>query len=360
MAAGVVDPVKVTRTALVNAASIGSLHPLDADPGGGGAARRRTERTDRAVDCIRLRGLVLFPRLGVAHWEKEGVQKVSVDVEMWADLSTAAQSDRIEDAVDYEVACRVVQDVAEARKYHLVESLAHEILAALMERFPHVDRATIRLRKVSLPFIANLECVEVELERTAVNRAWIAFGANLGDRAATLARAESLLAARGVRTRQCSRLYASRPEGGADEPEYGNAVLETETALDARSFLGALQSVEEELGRPPAHAAGPRTCDLDLLAFDDLVVDEAPGLVLPHPRLHRRAFVLVPLVELDPAMASPGARGRRRRRCWPPFPSLPGRCGPFGEEAGRRAPRGTDAGREAGAWRGTSTSRSKG
>ncbi len=117
------------------------------------------------MDCIRLKGLVLFPRLGVAHWEKEAVQKATADVELWADLSAAAASDRIEDAVDYEAACRVVQEVAAARKYHLVESLAHEILAALLRSFPRVERATIRLRKVSLPFTANLECVEVEMER---------------------------------------------------------------------------------------------------------------------------------------------------------------------------------------------------
>jgi 7,8-dihydroneopterin aldolase/epimerase/oxygenase len=118
------------------------------------------------VDCIRLKGLVLFPRLGVTPWEKEGVQKVSVDVEMWSDVSAAAQSDRIENAIDYEAVCRLVQEVAGARKYHLVEALAHEILQQLMSRFPDVKRSTIRLRKVSLPFIANLECVEVELERT--------------------------------------------------------------------------------------------------------------------------------------------------------------------------------------------------
>lgn len=138
-----------------------------------------------------------------------------------------------------------------------------------------------------------------------MTRAWIAFGANLGDRAATLDRAERLLAARGVTIRQRSRLYASRPEGGVDEPEYGNAVLDTETTLDAPALLQAMQSVEEELGRPAGHVPGPRTCDLDLLAFDNLVVDDAPGLVLPHPRLNRRAFVLVPLVELDPQWRHP-------------------------------------------------------
>lgn len=118
------------------------------------------------MGAIRLKGLALFPRLGITSWEKEGVQKVLVDVELEMDLTRPAQSDRIEDAVNYEEACRVVQEVGRARKYHLIESLAQEILHALLARFPRVERGRIRLRKVSLPFDAHLECVEVELEAT--------------------------------------------------------------------------------------------------------------------------------------------------------------------------------------------------
>ena len=116
------------------------------------------------MGVIRLKGLALFPRLGITSWEKEGVQKVLVDLDLETDLELPARSDRIEDAVNYEEACRVVQEVAAARKYHLIESLAREILQALLRRFPKVERGRIRLRKVSLPFDAHLECVEVELE----------------------------------------------------------------------------------------------------------------------------------------------------------------------------------------------------
>lgn len=116
------------------------------------------------MGCIRLKNLILFPRLGITTWEKEGVQKIAVDLELHADLTEAARSDRIEMAVNYEEVCRVVQEVSSSRKFHLIESLAHEILAALMERFPSVRQGVIRLRKVSLPFDAHLECVEVELE----------------------------------------------------------------------------------------------------------------------------------------------------------------------------------------------------
>ena len=196
-----------------------------------------------------------------------------------------------------------------------------------------------------------------------MSRAWIAFGANLGDRAATLGARESLLAARGVTIRQRLAALRSRPEGGAEEPAYVNAVLEGETALDAAGRCSVrMQSVEEELGRPAGHAPGPRTCDLDLLACDDLVVDEAPGLVLPHPRLHRRAFVLVPLWSWirwrhpvsgatagEMLAALPGARG--------------GRCSSAAAAdaacaAGASARRGRQG--DATAWRATSSSRSRG
>lgn len=176
-----------------------------------------------------------------------------------------------------------------------------------------------------------------------MTRAWIAFGANLGDQAAALDRAQSLLEARGVTIRQRSRLYASRPEGGADEPEYGNAVLDAETTLDARALLSTMRSVEEELGRPAAHGPGPRTCDLDLLAFDDLVVDEAPGLVLPHPRLHQRAFVLVPLVELDPQWRHP-VSGDTAGEMLATLPGAPGEVRGRSEASGEARGRGEVAG----------------
>ena len=117
------------------------------------------------MDAIRLKGVTFFPRLGVTSWEKMGVQKVSCDVDLYLDLAPAAQADRIRAALDYSEVYTVIQEVAKARKYHLIESLAETILAALLQRFPKISRAVIRLRKSSLPFDAHLECVEVEMER---------------------------------------------------------------------------------------------------------------------------------------------------------------------------------------------------
>jgi 2-amino-4-hydroxy-6-hydroxymethyldihydropteridine diphosphokinase len=132
-----------------------------------------------------------------------------------------------------------------------------------------------------------------------VKPTWIALGSNLGDRERILRRAVELLPERGVTPLAVSHLYETDPEGGTDEPAYLNGVVQAMTDLQPLPLLEKLQEIEVELGRPRTHSAGPRTCDLDLLSMDDLVLEGVPELCLPHPRLHRRSFVLVPLCELD-------------------------------------------------------------
>jgi dihydroneopterin aldolase len=114
------------------------------------------------MGVIRLKDITVFPRLGVGDLEKEWVQKVTLDVEMTLDLSSAARSDSIRDTVDYQRIYELVRQVSEERKYHLIEALAHRIAAAIHERFP-LERVLVRVRKLSLPFDAHLSCIEVEI-----------------------------------------------------------------------------------------------------------------------------------------------------------------------------------------------------
>lgn len=137
-----------------------------------------------------------------------------------------------------------------------------------------------------------------------MSEAWIALGSNLGEREELLSRAVAHLAEAGVTPVEVSHLYETVPEGNVDEPLYLNAVLRAETELAPRPLLELMLEIERRLGRGE-NRSGPRTCDLDLLAWHDLILDE-PGLRLPHPRLHLRAFVLVPLCEIDPNWRPPG------------------------------------------------------
>ena len=141
-------------------------------------------------------------------------------------------------------------------------------------------------------------------------RVYIAIGSNVGDRAAAIEHARAGLASLG--TLRMSRVHETAPVGGpTDQGAFLNAVAELQTTLEPRALLEHLQQIEQAIGREPLHARqrwGPRVLDLDILFYDDRILD-APGLHVPHPRLHERTFVLAPLAELAPDLVHP-QRGR--------------------------------------------------
>jgi 2-amino-4-hydroxy-6-hydroxymethyldihydropteridine diphosphokinase len=137
--------------------------------------------------------------------------------------------------------------------------------------------------------------------------AYLALGSNLGDRLEHLRAAARLLAAtEGVELTRSSRVYETAPVG-PPQAAYLNAVVEVRTRCSPRELLDAARSVEAELGRVRTEHWGPRTIDVDILTYDELTIDE-PDLVVPHPRMHERGFVLVPLAELDADPMLPGGR----------------------------------------------------
>jgi 2-amino-4-hydroxy-6-hydroxymethyldihydropteridine diphosphokinase len=137
-------------------------------------------------------------------------------------------------------------------------------------------------------------------------RAFLGLGANLGDREAALRGAVAALAAEpGVRPLRCSSLYETAPQGRTDQPWFLNCVLAVDTDLGPEGLLRACQRVEAAFGRTRAVRWGPRTLDVDLLLYDDAVL-AGEGLAVPHPRMHLRAFVLVPLHEIAPDAVIPG------------------------------------------------------
>lgn len=139
-------------------------------------------------------------------------------------------------------------------------------------------------------------------------QSFVGLGSNLGDRLENLRGAAALLGARqGIRVVRSSRVYETAPVGGPPQPDYLNAVLEVETTLSPYALLGACLDVEREMGRERLERWGPRVIDLDVLTYDDETVDE-PDLQVPHPRMHERGFVLLPLLEIAADPPLPGGR----------------------------------------------------
>ncbi len=134
--------------------------------------------------------------------------------------------------------------------------------------------------------------------------AYLGLGSNLGDRLATLQHAVDLLAADpGIIVRRTSRVWETDPVGGPEQPDFLNIVAEIDTDLEPLDLLAVANRVEYELGRVRDVRWGPRTVDIDILLIDDLTIAD-DRLTVPHPRMHERAFVLMPLLELidDPIL----------------------------------------------------------
>jgi 2-amino-4-hydroxy-6-hydroxymethyldihydropteridine diphosphokinase len=137
-----------------------------------------------------------------------------------------------------------------------------------------------------------------------VTRAHLGIGSNFGERLTYLQLAvDELAAADGVTVVAVSPVYETAPVGGPDQPDYLNAVVAVDTTLTAHELLGVAQGIEAAAERVRTVRWGPRTLDVDVLLVGDEQIDD-PDLVVPHPRMTERAFVVVPLADLDPAWAT--------------------------------------------------------
>lgn len=132
---------------------------------------------------------------------------------------------------------------------------------------------------------------------------YLSLGSNLGDREKNIASALEMLGQE-ARILKVSSLYETEPVGYKEQPWFLNCVCAAETELTPQALLELAKTIERKLGRKLTHRFGLRTIDIDILFYDDLILD-SPDLVIPHPRLTERAFVLVPLKEIAPNLVHP-------------------------------------------------------
>lgn len=144
-----------------------------------------------------------------------------------------------------------------------------------------------------------------------MKRIYLGLGSNLGDREAMLRRARELLTAAGINILRGSSLYETEPQDLPNQPWFLNQVLEAGTNLFPMQLLSRTLKIEKDLGRRRTAVKGPRTIDIDILLYHRFVID-IPALIVPHPRMHERRFVLAPMVELAPDLRHPVTRQTMR------------------------------------------------
>lgn len=137
-----------------------------------------------------------------------------------------------------------------------------------------------------------------------MERVYLSLGSNMGDRAASIARAIAALGERGIRVTRESSLYETEPVEFREQDWFLNSVFEGETELEPEELMKELLAIERSLGRERRVPKGPRVIDIDVLFYGDRVIHD-PGLDIPHPRLSQRRFVLVPFAEIAPGVRHP-------------------------------------------------------
>ncbi|MGA1156509.1 MAG: 2-amino-4-hydroxy-6-hydroxymethyldihydropteridine diphosphokinase [Ilumatobacteraceae bacterium] len=241
--------------------------------------------------------------IGVLDQERLAPQPLRVDVAMEIDLHDAGSSDDLEQTVHYGEVAVALANLARDTQYLLLERLAQH-MAEVVLSFPLVRAVELTLTKLQPPIPEQIDSTAVRIRRvraeissTTRHRAIVALGSNLGRREAHLRFAVERL---GESVVAQSQVFETDPVGGPDDQgAYLNMVVVLETELDPYALLRWLHRIEADAGRERVVHWGPRTLDLDLLFFDDVVITGG-NLAVPHPRYAERRFVLAPLSEVAP------------------------------------------------------------
>lgn len=254
---------------------------------------------DPHVATVALHGLRARGRHGALPEEQVLGQEFVIDAALDVHTRRAAEGDDLSATADYGVLAARLTEVVTGPPVALIETLAERLLDVCLDD-PSVAAATVTVHKPGAPIPLPFADVTVTASRRRAGV--LSLGSNLGDRLENLQAAVDVLRAFGLRA--VSPVYETEPVGGPEQEPYLNAVVLVDGAAPRR-LLELAGALEASRRRERIVRWGPRTLDVDVIAAGTAVLDE-PDLVVPHPRAHERAFVLVPWLAIDPAAVLPG------------------------------------------------------
>ena len=256
------------------------------------------------MDQIIIKGLEVFGKHGVFKEEQEKGQIFKVNATLYFDTAKAGRTDELEDSVDYGKICELIKEFMTQYRMNLLETIANRLARKILMAYPEIEAVTLEIEKPQAPIPMPFENVSVKIHRSW-HTPFIAFGSNMGDRLSYINDAiANLKADMRCEVKKVSKFVESRPYGDVEQENFYNGVLELRTLLEPKELLEFLQAEERHAGRVRKEHWGPRTLDLDILYFDDMVI-ENDDLTIPHVDMQHRDFVLVPLNEIAPYKRHP-------------------------------------------------------
>lgn len=255
------------------------------------------------MDKIFIERLQVFGRHGVLSEENALGQMFYISAELETQLREAGKSDELDKTVNYSECCHRIKEICENNTFKLIETLAEKIAAALLEN-EKVSAVRVRVDKPSAPIGLPLESVGVCIERRR-HTAYIALGSNMGDKRAYIENAiKTIDQDPNCHVTKVSKLIVTEPVSDIEQDDFLNGCLELETLYTPFELLKKLNAVEAEAHRERKEHWGPRTLDLDIIFYDDEVIN-TDVLTIPHKLMHERVFVLEPLCEIAPYKIHP-------------------------------------------------------
>ena len=256
------------------------------------------------MDKIYLKDIEIFANHGVFQEEKTLGQKFILSLELALDIKEAAITCDLSKSVHYGELCHKVIDIFQEESLDLIESVVNKVANFILDNYSMVKYVKVLLKKPWAPIGRNLDYAAVEITRER-HTAYITLGSNMGNKEENFKNAiKKIQEVSGIKISKISSFIVTEPWGNEDQEEFLNGVIEVKTYLTPRELMSELLIIENELGRVREIKWGPRIIDLDIVLYDDIVSNDE-FVILPHPLMHLREFVLKPLNEIAPYALHP-------------------------------------------------------
>lgn len=256
------------------------------------------------MDKIHIKNLEVFAKHGVFPEENVLGQKFVISAVLYTSTREAGKTDDLTKSIHYGEVGQFITEFMKQNTFQLLEAVAERMAEELLLRTERLEKVCLEIKKPWAPVGLPLETVSVEIER-GWHTAYIALGANLGDKEANLRLGvEALRATKGCQVLAVSDFLVTEPYGGVEQDDFLNGAMKIRTLLTPHELLERLHEIEREAKRERVVRWGPRTLDLDILLYDDLILDEEE-LHIPHIEMYKRDFVLKPLCQIAPYVRHP-------------------------------------------------------
>lgn len=256
------------------------------------------------MDIISIKDLSVYAYHGVMPEENVVGQRFDISVDMYVDNCAAVKADEVNRALNYAKVCQSIQEFVQNNTYNLIETLAEHLAERLLMSYNNIDKLTLEIKKPWAPIHMPIDTVSVKIER-GWHTVYLSIGSNMGDKQEHLDKAVAALDdCFGIELLKVSDYIVTSPVGGLKQDDFLNAAVMIRTLLEPHMLLETIHSIEADDGRTREVHWGPRTIDIDIILYDELIIGDT-DLIIPHPEAVNRGFVLQPLSQIAPNVVHP-------------------------------------------------------